>query len=283
MAIKIIYLNRKSGDHLGYEYHVKFQEVLYPDFDPQKHTVYIRKKFLHNKITLWRVHNITIVRNTISINVTPQQSPKSLGQVAKFRNKPIGFFLKPKQYQMVDVEFGSQQDLMSPQKRVGKNTEYTSALLPGDLHKKRPCIVIDRYDDHIKVMPLTTQGSQLNSKLMKVDDEVFSGACATYSNKISYALTDMIQTVSIYRVYPMRKEDGEFNNNYNKHTLTDNNIATLKNKLIDIYAKSLSISTKEKDNYIKTLENSLIELAKFEDLKFKTMEELINEVSSLTD
>ena len=316
MTISIKYIHNANSTVLGLESFTGFNEVLIPDFDDEKHDVYLRKIFTSEpKVELWKIEDFVESNTDLEIHVSPQKHSTSLGMMALLQKQKVSHYIDANKFQLVEVEFGIQQDIMTLQGRIGKNTVNSSALFPGELYKKRPCILLSYSGDRVKIIPLTSDGSRSDPKQMYVNPQAFKGLQSRYTVKKDgsprdcYALVDIIQTVSTFRVHPMRLSGGSFSSGYNRNCLTSNDIKDLRTKLAKIHAddiikensnlnlrienankerkklvsmkKELSEKLKKTESYIQILEQSLEDIAVFEDLKYENIEQLIQEISKL--
>ncbi|MCS6129981.1 hypothetical protein G3485_23155 [Shewanella baltica] len=316
MTISIKYIHSADSRELGSETFSGFNEVLIPDFNDQKHDVYLRKIFTSEpNVELWKIEDYKESGTDVEFYVLPQKHSTSLGVSALSQNQKISHYIDANKYQLVEVEFGIQQDIMTLQGRTGKNTLNSSALFPGELYKKRPCILLSSSGDRAKIIPLTSDGSRSDPKQMYVDPQAFKGLQSRYTLKQDgsprdcYALVDIIQTVSTFRIHPMRLSGGNFSLGYNRNCLTSNDIKDLRTKLAKIHADdiltenvklNLRLESQNKERkklvgkkselteelnmaktYINTLEQSLKDLALFEGLNCDTIDILITQISQL--
>lgn len=238
MTIKIYYL-AENDSILGLESYEDHTEVLIPDYVVDKHDVYLNKSFAKANTTVWKVLSIESDTANIKVKLLPKTAPKSLGETAFAQNRKPSAYIKPKKHQIVEVEFGFQKHLVSHEGNQGKNKKYTCALLPGDLYKKRPCIVVNIKGSRVKVIPMTSDGNRKDPWQLQIHSSAFLGLAKRYSKKDSFALLDTVQTVSVYRVFPMRKSDGSFSNDFNKYSLTQNDSDDLESKIAELNSKHI--------------------------------------------
>ncbi|MEI8652211.1 type II toxin-antitoxin system PemK/MazF family toxin [Pseudoalteromonas sp. Hal273] len=236
MTIRINYV-AEDDSLLGVESYEEHSEVLIPDYVEDKHDVYLNKSFEKSDSTVWKVLLIESDTVYIKVKLLPQQTPKSLGETASAQNRNPSVYLQPKKYQLVEVEFGFQKHLVSYDGNQGKNKKYTCALLPGDLYKKRPCIVIKSKGSRVKVIPLTSDGNRKDPWQLQIHSSTFKGLANRYSKKDSFALLDTVQTVSVYRVFPMRQSNSSFSNDYNKYCLIPSDSNSLESKIAELNSK----------------------------------------------
>lgn len=269
MTITIEYINQINGNSLGIETYSGLDEAFIPDYKAHKHDVYIRRIFSCSLSTeLWKVEHMHIAEPNASIFLTEQKASKSLGQLALNINKKPATLLPSQKYQLVEVEFGFQQNLMAKVGDRGKNTTYPAALMPGELHKKRPCIAISCSGDRVQVIPISTKGARHNLRYLQINRGSFSKLARRYTTDSQgqpldcYAIIGLFQTVSVFRVYPMRSKDGSFSNDYNNHTLVPSDLTELKDKLASFYANDVKIENIRLEQRVESLskeKNKLIQ------------------------
>lgn len=239
MITTVKYIGHECGTILGCAIFTDISEVLIPDFKVNKHDVYMRHCFKNEPgITLWKVTDLKTDGGEISIYVLGMDSSDSLGHFAKKQYRKPATILRNNQYQLVEVEFGFQQDVFSDTSK-SRNENFSVALMPGELHKKRPCIVIHCEDEKAQVIPLTSQPSIRHPKQLLISDESFKDLSVRYTKNNSAALISMIQTVSVFRIYPMKNKDGHYRNDYANHKLCQLD----KKALIELLGKTYSSAT----------------------------------------
>lgn len=235
--VKIVYKDKDDGSELGCVEFKDLSQVLIPDFKHNKHDVFLRNTFkTKTNVPLWKIVSLDIKGNIIEIVLESKFPPDSLGEYARKQLKKPATILRSKQFQLVEVEFGFQQDVFDGISRT-RNESSCIALMPGELHKKRPCVVIHCEDEKAQVLPLTTQGDDKNPKQMSVSQESFSGLSKRYTASDSHILLSMMQTVSVFRIFPMKNQQGNYSNNYSSNKLSTKDKALLNNLLAQNYAK----------------------------------------------
>lgn len=228
-----------TGVALGGTVFSDISEVLIPDFDAAKHDVYMRYCFKSKPETsVWKVINLVIIGAEITISLSGVSSPESLGNFAQSQFKKPSTILRSNQFQLVEVEFGFQQHVFSAELK-GKNKNTSIALMPGELHKKRPCIVMYCEDEKAQVIPLTTRPTRKHPKQLPISKESFNSLSNRYTKNDSSALISMLQTVSVYRVFPMKNNKGNYSNDYTRHKLCKSDKDGLAEILGKTYSKSI--------------------------------------------
>lgn len=188
-------------------------ESLLPWFKAGKHQVFINKHFRsHPEQLTWEVINIEADSTGFQVVLRPETGiPESYGKYFGRQN-----IRNPKkvirEFSVVDVDFGHKSSLIDTTPSLRDNEKYVNAVLPGELHKKRPCLVV-AMNPHWKtaqVIPLTTRTPKESALAVEIPRTTFNNVSQRYSDKSSYALLDMITTVSWLRMYPLRDKTGKF-------------------------------------------------------------------------
>lgn len=238
LVVEVKFIETEKSTTLATIVFESFQHILIPDFKPKRHSVFLRQSFEGHEGALWKVDSLDIDELAVSISLTELESPKSVGLFAKEQAKKPATILRTGQYQLVEVEFGCQQDQLDANSQRKRNEKNPLALMPGELHKKRPCIVISCDDDKVQIIPLTSQGCDTNPKQLAISEASFSGLSKRYTEKNSHALVSMMQTVSAFRVYPMKNANGRYDYRFQSSKLDRADKAALKEKLGKLYASS---------------------------------------------
>lgn len=88
MTISIKYIHSENSRELGSETFSGFNEVLIPDFDDEKHDVYLRKIFTSEpNVELWKIKDFKESGTDVEICVLPQKHSTSLGVMALSQNQ----------------------------------------------------------------------------------------------------------------------------------------------------------------------------------------------------
>lgn len=218
--IQIEYIDSASGDRLGLVKKEGIVETLIPRFNSETfgdehHKVFINKHFsdVPGQL-LWEVTGLACDGNNVTVRLMPERdAATSFGLFAEKQNiKKVNAVVR--KHQVIDVDFGHRSDLYSGEKR-SPNDVFAGAILPGELHKKRPCIVLGTSSKWrtIQVIPLSTKDPAGDKRCVSIPSSTFNNAAHHYRKKKSYALLDNIQTVSWMRAYPLRGADNRFMRN----------------------------------------------------------------------
>lgn len=308
--VKVIYKNNDNGSELGSIEFSGLSEVLIPDFKLEKHAVFLRHIFESKAdILLWKIASLDVGDKVIEISLDEQISPSSLGTFARAQRKKPATLLRSNQFQLVEVEFGFQQDIFDGANRK-RNEVACVALMPGELHKKRPCIIIHCEDEKAQILPLTTKGDDRHPKQMPISSNSFNGLSDRYTKNDSHLLLSMMQTVSVFRIFPMKNNRGNYSNDYSRNKLCNQDKDSLLKLLALNYAKQtldelgntriqldkvkqekarlLDNLTKQKESNTELTVSSedywdyLTKLARYVDIKFDDAKTLKDEIDALT-
>ncbi len=245
--VKVVFKG-KDDRELGSESYSDINEVLIPAYDEDGPELYIKKKFMSEPdVVDWKIYSLEEKDGSlVEIKLVEARHFQSLSRYAKSQGRRINKCIG--QFNIVDVDFGFYSNVMSKVNRSSsKNTEYTEARLNGELHKKRPCVVWSVDDrDQIRVIPLTTNGHGAEkSNKLELNPESFDNFSEHYRQKSSYALVQLIQTVSASRVFPpMEKGRSGAANAYRKFKLCTSDRRQLVEAVAREHVESLQIEKK---------------------------------------
>ena len=172
--------------------------------------VFITKSFIGRKEHRWEIKSSKIQtqsENNILINIW--LSPRNvsddiyLSQTLKNKNyksaKSILYLGK-----IIIVEFGHIFSCVTLDASIKTNKRYPDNIQQGEMHKRRPAIVVKADDRGVKVIPLTSKKPHdlaVNSSIFKLSDESIKNI-GDLAKKETYALCDMIQTICVTRILP---------------------------------------------------------------------------------
>lgn len=206
-------INDNEIKFLGKETFVNIEEALIPDVISRANIRFIHKKFFNNDNYQWLldslvhpplphcpdhspIYNVILKKYSVSI---PEVY---LSQTLKKNRKSLSSLLY--KFTLVEVDFGFTQSISKYKVHSKTPKRYPSFLQLKEMRKRRLAIVLQTFgNDLVQVVPLTSKAPygnknafKLNSKSLEPFD--FYGS----SGKESWALCDMIQTVSITRINP---------------------------------------------------------------------------------
>ncbi|MDO9232990.1 MAG: type II toxin-antitoxin system PemK/MazF family toxin [Methylotenera sp.] len=232
--MEISYLDT-NGNCLGKASYSGFNEILIPSVTPSYNN-YLILQFSNNNNYYWEVLTINIENNEVQITIEPiQNNPKSIKRIAQVNSSNPKKFLTD--FSLVEVEFGFFSSILKKDAGTQRNNIYSNALLNGEIHKKRPCIVLKTFEHTAQVIPLT---SKLKEKIdiLIINMNNINGISNHY-HKPTYALIEMIQTVSYDRVFPPRGADGKFHDKSYPISTIDKD--SLKTALASLYNAGIQL------------------------------------------
>lgn len=238
--MKVVFKDIDSDTTLGFTLYTDIIEILIPSFDQAAHDMFLMKRFVSKpNVDSWEIMTIITDEAFIVIVLKAIVQPFSVARYAKTQSKPAVFFLK--KYNIVEVNFGFYSDTIDQSGYRQKNHSDTSALLPGELHKKRPCIILSARGNRVQVAPLSTKTPlQNNPNSVLLSTVSFNHMARRYREKSSVILLDMIQTVSVNRVFPPKAGDGKYHPLYSKYRLCSSDRSKLKQALAAQYNQEVN-------------------------------------------
>jgi len=233
--MEVVFQEQDAGV-LGVIKHDQINETFIPSFKPNSHDMFYKCTFSSRPSILnWKVEELIVDGDKAIISLSEAESTLSLGEFARSQNKDIEKFIK--KYVVVEVEFGFYFDVLTHNGAKKINRPY-GYLLPGEMHKRRPCIVLSESDGIVQVLPLSTHpGNESKVDSVKISNSVFSKLSLRYSEKTSYALLNMVQSVSALRVYPLANSHSSYEHKYFPHKLSVSDRTLINNKLTAKYNK----------------------------------------------
>lgn len=210
MDILITYLAATVDDELqtlGTERSNSISHLNIPSHEPDRDvTTYLHKRFSGQKNTEWCIENVEIGEdNRIVVKLSsPPHQLSSIGGFAKDQNKHVNHFIT--KYSLVNVHYGyKSMEFEHGSKELSENCLDTSRRLPSEMWKMRPCIVLDFTRTQARIIPLTsTTPNDQRVPYLEISAASYNGLNGKYSAEPSYALVNMMHTVSVHRLYPMK-------------------------------------------------------------------------------
>jgi hypothetical protein len=189
-----------------------------------------------------------------------------------------------RQFHIIEVDFGFHSDLFDCSLgSVSKNNVQPETLLPGEIHKKRPCIVLNVNDTTVQVIPLTTQMPKYNDpNIFQIQTESFRKMSARYTAKTSYALLNMVQTISMSRIFPPQGNDNKYIFN-NQYALISQDKDALKIALAQYYNNDLAVKIKLLDNNVTKLQQERNKILSTNSALKESLEQMDRENNELNE
>lgn len=229
-----------EGDELGRIIHVDLKEILIPAFRADSFDMFLKHIFTTRPfVGTWRITNIQFGLRVVEVFLKEMEHVLSLVEYAKKQYRSPESYLKA--FRLVEVDFGFYSELFDFNGEKLPNTKNMGLLLAGEMHKRRPCIVLGSNNGIVQVIPLTTKICGDEDPLrLQMSISSFLPLAARYSAKPSYALLGMIQSVSINRVMPPRAKSGKYENNYEVYSISSLDKERIKQGLAAQYNQSLA-------------------------------------------
>lgn len=232
--MEVRFINEEDGVQLGCRTYEGISHTIIPAFNANDHDIYFTKTFSKNSdFKSWLVKSVVITKEGAEIYVSGNLIPDSVYTYAQKQHRNFHSYIR--KHNIVEVDFGHETSMFGLTSGEQKNTYRTDSLMPGEMHKKRPCIVMGTRANSVTVIPLTTKDYG-NPKHVPISSQSFNNLHPRYAEKVSFAALDMIQTVSAHRVFPPREaQGGRYRHQYSKYKLTKVDGDAVDNALADIY------------------------------------------------
>jgi uncharacterized protein YifN (PemK superfamily) len=198
--VNIIFRN-EDDQELGRITHENIDEILIPAFKEDKHDMFIKRVFKsHPEINTWQIQSMVIDNLDVYLKLRPIPNQRSFKEFTKSQNKIAEQILK--KYSIIEVDFGFYSAILDSHGNKLIQEQNTHVILKGEIHKRRPCLVLKVKRNTIQVIPLSTSDDNQNDakcvKLASLPTQLID----RYHKKPCYALLNMIQTISSARAYP---------------------------------------------------------------------------------
>lgn len=192
-------------------------EMLVPSYDGS-YEYFIKQKFQSRPMeSTWQIRRIERPQNNILIIVDPISVPVCVTKHAASQQQKVNNLLT--EFAIVEVDFGFYSNTLNINGDEEKNHSNTTTLMKGEMHKRRPCVLLKINQFTAQVIPLTSNPKRINYHLdIKVDLSKIAALNDRYKID-SFALIEMIQTVSHDRIFPPKASDGKYKHNYFKYKL----------------------------------------------------------------
>ena len=237
--MEVIFINVENDDVLGRIKHTDFVETLIPAFKEGAHDIYVKHIFSANDaVENWKIKKIEFNNNCVSLYLSEAENTLSVVDFATTQNKNAKDYLKP--FHIVEVDFGFYSDVFNINGEKTRNKRKISGLLPGEMHKRRPCIILNEKNGCVQVIPMSAKerdGKDPHHVIMSPIS--FSGLSPRYTENTSCALIDMIQTVSASRIFPPRSQNYKYEHKYHNYKVSQTDRESIKLALSSQYNKDL--------------------------------------------
>lgn len=192
---------------LGREVYEDINEFVLP-VNRKNTPFFITKKFSNQETTRWKVeyvvgsvsqkgmYEILLSEKNIDTDVYLNQTAKKVKKV---------FWGIVKKGAIVIVEFGHIYQLTNRSGEIQNTYSYPCYNQNGEMHKRRPAIVVSADKHGVKIVPVTSQKPDsypVNKSVFKLEESSVEFISDFSKDKESYVLCEMIQTVSPARILP---------------------------------------------------------------------------------
>jgi uncharacterized protein YifN (PemK superfamily) len=270
--LEVKFINEENGVQLGCRTYDGITHTIIPAFNKTEHDIYFTKTFLkETHFKSWLIKSIKVTENGVEIYISGNLIPDSVDTYAQKQYRKFNSIIR--KHNIIEVDFGHETTLFSLGSGEQKNTVITDALMPGEMHKKRPCIVMGTKGTSVTVIPLTTKDYN-NPKHVFISPNSFQNLHERYSARRSFAALDMVQTVSAHRVFPPRDNTGKYRHQYSKYKLSAEDGTNVDKTLADIYNDEV---TKK----LKITQQSLANVTKEKSRIFEKYREIASDIDTL--
>ncbi len=199
MNLKIQFIDSSTGEALGEVERFSISEMIIPH--KGDHQVFMNKHFINQASGYWEIAEIQTAQNSVQISLIESRSGAlSHGAYVRSKNKK-NYTAYLEQWDVVDVDFGHRSNLFDGSD-LKENESFFSSHLPGELHKRRPCIVLNVDRSIAQVIPLTTKETASDKdECIAIDEASFKNLAPRYRNQQSYGMTHMLLSVSAFRMF----------------------------------------------------------------------------------
>ena len=154
--MEVKFFNEGDGVLLGCRTYDGITHTIIPAFNETEHDIYFTKTFQkETSFKSWLIKSIEVNDSGVDIYLKGNIVPDSVDVYAKKQHKKFNTIIR--KHNIIEVDFGHETTLFSLGTGAQKNTVITDALMPGEMHKKRPCIVMGTKGTSVTVIPLTTK------------------------------------------------------------------------------------------------------------------------------
>ncbi|ELY4323726.1 type II toxin-antitoxin system PemK/MazF family toxin [Cronobacter turicensis] len=233
---------------LGKEIIENIDEVLVP-LSKKTIPMFITKAFSGEECRRWRVEDVRKINEnqwTVWLKNQINEGEVYLSSTMTRRSIHNAYGIV-KKGTIVIVEFGHIHQTLNFQTGPTDNATYYCNHLSGEMHKRRPAIVVSADKRGVKVVPVTSQepeGFTKNKSIFELESQSTRQISEFNTGKNSYVLCEMIQTVSPARILPplaldQRSNDRTYRRDESYHRkLSTNDMAALQDGLLSAVGMS---------------------------------------------
>ena len=238
---------------LGSIFLENIDEVLIP-INEKNTPFFITMKFSGNECSRWKVNFVLgVKKNQWGIWLSPKEdnNVEYLSDTLLRQRKKSSLQLIRKGT-IVIVEYGHIYKVLNFESGLSGSNMYPCSIQKGEIHKRRPAIVVGEDSSGVKVVPITSSpptGSGVVHSIFELESKSTDNISEFTPGRQSFALCGMVQNISHNRILPPTiRESGSktFSANYRyPRKLSRNDLIALDNGLL-----SLIGMPKLKENHI---------------------------------
>lgn len=203
--------NQSNERILGTEHFDNIDEILLP-INKKNTPIFITKAFTGVNGNRWKVQFVLgISRGTWGVWLTEKNVTKDVylsETLAKRRiGNPSGLLKKGT---IVIVEFGHIYLAQHYQNGLAASSLYPCYHQTGEMHKRRPAIVVSADSRGVRIVPITSKqpsAHEYNRAIVELEEETTRHITEFSQDKKSFVLCELIQTVSPTRILPPDAKD----------------------------------------------------------------------------
>lgn len=218
-TITIAYINISKGNldqghyhkgcWLGAEHHNAISETILPNYDPnpQGVVVSISKLFEFHTCNRWKVLMLARDGDSMYVYLEPRNSSSNEEFLSQTHRNNKRVTSKLQFGTLVEVEFGYLNQVYNHDSGFSENQCYPDLIQKGEIHKRRLCIVIKAQAGRVQLVPVTSKPPRdgRDRSIVEISQESLASLTSYNDEDIqSYALCQMVKTVSSTRVLPPR-------------------------------------------------------------------------------
>ncbi|PYD08223.1 hypothetical protein DND58_24000 [Pseudomonas syringae pv. pisi] len=218
---------------LGQEIFDDICEALIPRVDPNS-KAFLVKKFNGTQNYRWDVESVNRVANssapiTYEVILSQYSAAQPIVYLSTTQRKTSASLNKiVKPYSLVEIEYGFFQDIIKENGDVRSNKRYTNTLQKGEMRKRRLGVVVKVNNSSLQVIPVTADSTQAGGKnVIELGQGTLSQLDFYGGGKRSFALCDMVATVSPNRIYPPAQAGTKIRNTSYKLKLSKSDRSSL--------------------------------------------------------
>ncbi|KHN53766.1 hypothetical protein OI69_05930 [Pectobacterium fontis] len=190
---------------LGKEIYDDIDEFLLP-INYKNTPFFITKSFLGHANYRWKVKFVLgIKKGVYGVWLIDKDTSSDIYLNQTSMRKKVPFWGVVKKGSIVIVEFGHVYQVANFIGEIKDTYSYPCTHQSGEMHKRRPAIVVSADKHGVKIVPITSKKPDsypLNKSVFELEEESTRFIHEFSNDKNSYVLCEMIQTVSPARILP---------------------------------------------------------------------------------